>query len=542
MRPIAQENNIEFLREYANLLKGSLDQAHIEIKQLKNALYKSESSTAQSMLSQDFEDQLHRLQRKFFGFGREKLPEKESPRRPIGHEDQLLLMHGNRSQPEESAASVGDASPAANSPRANESVTHGATDQDLLAENQLWGVDMKAGVNAWKKINGLTRDTVEITVTERIYKKVTHRQEMYRLKDEYNTTGKEVIYTAPGPVKVKPGMTYSVDFALAAVTDKYEMHIPLERQRRKMEAAGQDVDVKTLYSLCEAVAEHCNAVIPEIRKEVKDDYVAVHLDETPWRILREETLGQMWVMSNRIGTVYQFEPTRSGKVAEEMLAGYEGAIVTDAYGGYSRLTKNPSIRLQHCWSHARREFFERYDDFPEDCARVIHLIDEILGLEYEIRTMEDFARIRLGKSKAAVDQLRELLFEMKPKYLPGQGISKAIGYTLRHWSGLTHFLKDATVPLTNNEAERALRHIVLGRKNFLGSQTINGADTAASIYTVIETAKKNDLQPTEYLKYLITERWHKRVPLTPKQYGHTKFGPARAIFPPRSEWQIKMPS
>jgi hypothetical protein len=127
-----------------------------------------------------------------------------------------------------------------------------------------------------------------------------------------------------------------------------------------------------------------------------------------------------------------------------MLAGYEGAIVTDAYGGYSRLTKNPSIRLQHCWSHARREFFERYDDFPEDCARVIHLIDEILGLEYEIRTMEDFARIRLGKSKAAVDQLRELLFEMKPKYLPGQGISKAIGYTLRHWSGLTHVLKDAT--------------------------------------------------------------------------------------------------
>ena len=71
---------------------------------------------------------------------------------------------------------------------------------------------------------------------------------------------------------------------------------------------------------------------------------------------------------------------------------------------------------------------------------------------------------------------------------------------------------------------------------------INGADTAASIYTVIETAKKNSLQPTEYLKYLITERWNNRVPLTPKAYGHTKFGPARAIFPARSEWQIVLPS
>jgi len=541
MRPIAQETNLDFLREYASLLKSSLDHAHDVIRKLKHERQEAELESAQSMLSQDFEDQLHRLQRKFFGFGRERLPDEETPQRPIGHANQVLLLHGNRSQHEE----IQESKSQSDSPRnsgPSETLTHGASKQDLLAENLLWGVNMKAGVNAWKKINGLTRDTVEITVTERIYKKVVHRQEMYRLKDEYNTTGKEVIYTAPGPVKVKPGMTYSVDFALAVVTDKYEMHIPLERQRRKMEAAGLEVDVKTLYSLCEAVAEHCNLVIPEIRREVKGDFTGVHLDETPWRILREQQLGQMWVMSNRIGTAYQFEPTRSGKVAEEMLKDYDGAIVTDAYGGYSRLAKKPTIRVQNCWSHARREFFERYDDFPEDCTRVIRLIDEILGLEYEIKTIQDLPRVRLLKSKPLVDQLRELLFELKPKYLPSQGISKAIDYTLRHWTGLTHFLKDATVPLTNNEAERALRHIVLGRKNFLGSQTINGADTAASIYTVIETAKKNSLQPTEYLKYLITERWHNRVPLTPKAYGHTKFGPAPAIFPARSEWQIALPS
>jgi transposase len=401
------------------------------------------------------------------------------------------------------------------------------------------GLPKTAGAEAWKKIQGLTEDTVEITVTERIYKRVVHSQAKYRLKDEYNTSDKEVIITAPGPVKVKPGMTYSVDFALAVVSDKYEYHIPLERQRRKMEAAGLEVDVKTLYSLCEAVAEHCHAVLPQIRHDIKNDYAAVCVDETPWRILSDKTLGQMWVMANRMGSYYQFEPTRSGAIAEEMLLGYDGAIITDAFGGYNRLSKKPTIRVQNCWAHARREFFERFDDFPDDCRRVIELIDQLFAIEREAKDVADIRRLRKEKSKPVVDELRNYLYEAKPRFLPGQGISKAINYCLNHWKGLTHFLTDSTVNISNNEAERALRHVVVGRKNFLGSQTINGADTATALYTVIETAKKCSLHPYEYLKYLITERWHKREPMTPKQYADKKFGPSPTIkWPARTEWQI----
>lgn len=541
MRPLSQEKNADVLREYAILATQTAERLARELASLKSAQVDARQ-VAQDYLSRELQDQLTRLQKKFFGFGRETSP--TSPRRSIGHGDQEVLSLSTPPQSEKTSEKV-DCPPAedASLQKATESdsVVHDISTPDLIAESMLRRLpNYTPGANAWTKIPGLSEETVEITVTERTYKRVIHKQSKYRLKDEYNESDKEVIITAPGPVKVKSGMTYSVDFALAVVTDKYEMHLPLERQRRKMEAAGLSVDVKTLYTLCEAVEEHCQAVLPGIRHEIKNDYAAVHLDETPWRILSDKTNGQMWVMSNRLGNYYQFEPTRSGAIAEEMLRGYDGAIVTDAFGGYNRLSKRPTIRVQHCWAHARREFFERWEDYPTECERAIELIDRLFSIEHEARSIEDIRRLRVERSRPVVDELRNFLYEAKPRFLPGDGISKAINYCLNHWKGLTHFLADSTVNLSNNDAERALRHVVVGRKNFLGSQTINGADTAATLYTVIETAKKNSTQPAEYLKYLITERWHKRVPMTPKQYADKKLGVNTKIkWPARSEWRIE---
>jgi transposase len=542
MRELEQETNIEVLREFSGILLKTVDRLQSAVTQLtrENRAHEGkedEPAPSQDWLNTELKDQLTRLQKKFFGFGRETLPDK--PGRPIGHDDQDVLALTSRPQEKMTPA------PTAGTPKASalgseiESKAHDFLTPDLVAESLTRGLPMSAGADAWKKIANLTEDTVEITITERTYRKVIHRQAKYRLKDEYNTSDKEVIITAPGPVKVKPGMTYSVDFALAVASDKYEYHLPLERQRRKMEAAGLAIDVKTLYSMCEAVAEHCHAILPAIRHEIKTDYAAVHLDETPWRILSDKTNGQMWVMSNRLGSYYQFEPTRSGAIAEEMLKGYDGAIVTDAFGGYNRLSKKPTIRVQNCVAHARREFFERFDDFPTECRRAIELIDQLFEIEREAKSIEDIRELRKTRSRPVVDELRTFLFETKPRFMPSEGISKAINYCLNHWKALTHFLTDSTVNLSNNDAERALRHVVVGRKNFLGSQTINGADTAAALYTVMETAKKNSTDPTEYLRYLITERWHKREPMTPKQYADKKLGASTKIkWPSRDQWRI----
>jgi transposase len=543
MRELEQETNIEVLREFSGILLktvGRLESAVTQLTRENRQLSGKDVPEAplQDWLNTELRDQLTRLQKKFFGLGRETLPGK--PARAIGHPAQEVLALTSRPQERvEPAPQAGTAKASALSSE-TESNAHDFLTPDLVAESLTRGLPMSVGAEAWKKIPNLTEDTVEITITERTYRKVIHRQAKYRLKDEYNDSDKEVIITAPGPVKVKSGMTYSVDFACAVASDKYEYHLPLERQRRKMEAAGLTIDVKTLYSMCEAIAEHCYAVLPGIKNEIKTDYAAVHLDETPWRILSEKTNGQMWVMSNRLGSYYQFEPTRSGAIAEEMLRGYDGAIVTDAFGGYNRLAKKPTIRVQNCLAHARREFFERYDDFPTECHRVIELIDQLFEIEREAKSIEDIRELRKARSKPIVDEIRTYLFETKPRFLPGDGISKAIAYCLNHWKALTHFLTDSTVNLSNNDAERALRHVVVGRKNFLGSQTINGADTAAALYTVMETAKKNSTDPIEYLRYLITERWYKREPMTPKQYADKKLGVSTKMkWPARSEWRIE---
>jgi transposase len=405
-------------------------------------------------------------------------------------------------------------------------------------ESKLRGLN--EGQENWDKMKNFFQDTVEITITERIYTKVVHRQAKYRLKDEVNTTGKEVIITAPGPVKIKPGCTYSVDFALAVVSDKYEFHMPLERQRRKMESAGLEIDVKTLYSLCKNVAEHCETILPQIQKDLFNDFCALHLDESPWPIIGGDRTSYMWAVSNRLGSYYRFEPTRSGKVALEILEGYKGAVLTDGFAGYNRIKGHSDYRVGHCWAHARREFYDRWDDYPKETEQIIRLIDQLFSIETKAKTFEELRTLRKVESQKVADEIYSLLLNTKARFLPSEGITSAINYCLKFWKELTLFLKDLSLDLSNNDAERALRHIVMGRKNFGGSKTIDGADVAATLYTVIETAKKVGLQPKHYLKYLITERWHRRVPLSPLGLSHETLGVNKRItFPSKSDWEIK---
>jgi transposase len=393
--------------------------------------------------------------------------------------------------------------------------------------------------SVWEKVEGLTQDSTEITVIERKYLQLRHKRQKYRLKKEYNTTGKEVIITAPGPVKLKAGSQYSMDLAIAAVSDKYEYHLPLERQRRKMEGAGLDIDVKTLFSLCRDVAEHCEkSVINQIRDDILQDFCATHLDESPWPILGG-TNGHMWAMSNRKGSYFRFEPTRSGKVACEMLKGYTGAAITDGFSGYKRVKGLAGVRLAHCWAHARREFFERAPDFPKEAAEILSMIDELFALERRSNGFAELAKIRREESRSVVQKIHKWLLGTRPRFLPKDGIVKAIDYCLKYWPGLTLFLKDLSVPLSNNDAERALRHVVLGRKNFAGSKSIDGADIAAVLYTVIESAKRVGLNPSAYLKYLITERWYGGRPLSPYRYALANLGEnEKNVTPKKADWRI----
>lgn len=523
MRPLDQETDVNIVRSYAKAVECRLLEAERRIRSLQTLL--GEQNQAQFKVA----DQLSRLEKKFFGFGRETRVD-----RPIGRKNEQLRVHAEHF-PEE----IAEAIKSEKSLDAPDVLTYDLGEEALAEESAVREIETSDSLVAWDEMKNFYQESTEITVIERTYKKVIHRQKKYRLKDEYNKTGKEVIITAPGPAKLRAGSKYSIDFALAVVSDKYEFHLPLERQRRKMEASGLQIDVKTLYGLCEAVAEHGETLIDDIREDMMADFTALHIDESPWRILGEKETGQMWVLANRIGSIYRFEPTRSGKVAEEFLKNYEGAVVTDGFAGYNAIRRAEKIRVQHCWAHARREFFERCDDYPDECEKALDLIDLIFAMEASAKTFEELKVLRQGDIKFVVEQFYAWLLETRPRFLPSEGVAKAIEYCLKFWPELTLFLRDLSVPVDNNEAERALRHSVMGKKNFAGSKTINGADVAAVLYTLIESAKKAAMQPREYLKYVITERWHGRKPLTPYRLCKETRGISKKLkFPERHEWAI----
>lgn len=538
MAPIEQESNIHVLREYALLatretkrLQNLVDQLNQLLRGANQTWLKDDASKA------NLSDQLSRLQKKFYGFGRESL----TGERLIGHSDQQLKLHGERPHgAKTSSASEKRDEKVVDQSAAPAVIEYAMSDTELKQESDLREpqTTRSVGAKAWSEMKNFTEDSVEITVTEVTYRKVTHRRKKYRLKDGYNTSGKEVIVTAKGPVKLKPGSKYSVDFALAVVSDKYEYHLPLERQRRKMEASGLDIDAKTLYSLCQSTSEHMEGVARRIKEEILNDFCAVHIDESPWLIISEKHKGQMWAVSNRVGSYYQFEPTRAGAVAEELLRGFTGSVITDALAAYKRLKSIDGVRKGLCWAHVRREFYERINDFPK-AVEMVKLIDDLFKIEARAKSFDELRELRRSESEKKIKEMQSWLIEQSPNYLPGDGLKKAINYAANHWTDLTTFLKDLSLPLSNNDAERALRHVVLGRKNFAGSKTINGADVAAILYTIIESAKKAGLQPKIYMKYVIEERWHNREPKTPSQLALEKFGTnERVKFPAKNNWRI----
>jgi transposase len=502
-REIEQEQHLEVLRRFTLLAFSTIDKLQADNDRLRQK-WEEEARQLQGHL--DLEIQLTALRKILFGKSSEKRT-KNAER----DADQLLL-HAQSLAP---------------SPRAEEAKD--LATEEIIHELNVENLQTLAGAKAlgptaladWEAIAGFYETHQEITVIERKYTKVLHKRQKYRHKDDAS-----LLLTAPGPEKILPGCTYSLDFALAVVTDKYAWHLPLERQRKRMHEQGLEVSVKTLYGLCLFTATHLEKVKEGIRKDIFSASLAVGIDETTWPILDPKADdGYLWSLSNQAGSFYQFEPTRSGQIAEEMLQGYQGPVVNDGFSGYNRLKKIPGILVGNCWSHARRKFFEIQDYYPKETKEILDLIDLLFTKEREAKSWEQLGEIRTQESKKITDDIHAWLVKTKTLHPRESALQKAIDYTLHHWQGLTAFLQDPRLPLSNNDTERALRHGVMGRKNHYGSKTINGADTAATLYTIIESCKKVQISPQDYMRYVIKQNNRKQEALTPLAYARQIRGP-----------------
>ena len=352
-------------------------------------------------------------------------------------------------------------------------------------------------------------ESEEISVVEASYKVVKHRRQKYRCQCNGN------VVTAPGPDKLIPGGRYSVELALHVAEAKYLDHQPLERQVRMMGRRGLDTDSQTLWDQIDALARHLEPTYEALCRKVLEAEVVL-ADETRWQLMGSKGSTSRWwawcVASQDMAT-YRILGHRSTAAAQKMLGGYRGVIMTDGYEVYQVLQRaGPGVTLAHCWAHVRRKFIEAEDGYPELSRFAVKLIGKLFEVERRVPKLEPGAseeereqrlelrrKLREEESQPVVDELWQLALDNRSRVLPRSKMGKAISYMTKLWTGLTLFLKDPRVPLTNNGAERALRGVVVGRKNHYGSRSKRGTEVAALFYTLFETAKLSGVDPGAYV-------------------------------------------
>ncbi len=297
---------------------------------------------------------------------------------------------------------------------------------------------------------------------------------------------------------------------------KYGLHLPLNRQSVTYAREGIELDVSTLADWVGAAAATLMPLIVLIRAYV---FAAerIHADETTVPVLAKgkTRTGRLWtyVRDDRPfggpdppAAIFFYSRDRAGEHPEQHLAGYAGLMQADAYAGFNRLyeaaRKGGPIVEAMCWAHARRKFFDlaRINKAPI-AIEAVERIDALFAIEREIngKAPQERRRVRNEHSRPLVIALEAWLREQRRKLSASNQVAKAIAYSLNRWSGLIRFLDDGRLCMSNNAAERALRGIAVGRHNWTFAGSDEGGRRAAAIYTLIETAKLNDIDPQAWL-------------------------------------------
>lgn len=237
----------------------------------------------------------------------------------------------------------------------------------------------------------------------------------------------------------------------------------------------------------------------------------LHADETYYTVLESETIKTYyWVfLSDKHDpykiTLYHHDPSRSGKVALNFLGDYPGYLHCDMWQAYEQL---PKATLVGCWAHVRRKFHEAVPQtaFGKSLAQKgVNYCNRMFYLEqtWENLSKQERYQLRQEKLKPLMQEFFNWCEKNKTTVLPGSKLGKAINYTLKHQETFEHILLDGNLELSNNKAERAVKSLVMGRKNWLFSQSFRGATASGIILSLIETAKRNKLDPEKYLNYLL---------------------------------------
>jgi transposase len=326
---------------------------------------------------------------------------------------------------------------------------------------------------------------------------------------------------APLPPQIIPQSIVTPGLLAFVLTAKFVDALPFYRQEAQFARIGADLSRGSMCNWAIKAAEVVKPLMDAMHAEIRSGPI-VNMDETPVQVLGENgrpntSKSYMWVcrggIPDRPVVLFRYEPTRSGSVPRKLLSGFRGYLQTDGYLGYEALGEQEGILHVGCLAHVRRKFVE-----VDKAARsgknakggtahaVLDLIGKLYAIEKKARadalSPERIKTLRDEESRPILSKIKDLLDQRVQTTPPKSLLGKAIAYALNQWERICRYLEDGRLSPDNNLAENAIRPFAVGRKNWLFSGSPRGADASAAIYSLVETAKANGLEPYAYLRFL----------------------------------------
>ncbi len=310
------------------------------------------------------------------------------------------------------------------------------------------------------------------------------------------------------------------------IVNKYQDALPLYRQSLRFKRHGIDIPDTTMCDWVSQTATLLKPLVELMRIELLN-VSKIHTDDTPVPVLAKGKTkqGRLWVyvadgVSCNPCTIYDYTPNRSQTAPQKFLGSFKGYLQADAYVGYDKLYTNGDIIEVGCMAHVRRKFFEIAESANGDSLALdaLNKIAVIYAIEAKCRNLHyqqryHYRRIYL---RDVYRKFRRWLIKEKKTIIPNTPIEKAFNYALNHWRALQNVFADGRLEIDNNIAERAIRPVVIGRKNYLFAGSDQGAENAAIVYSIIESAKQNGLNTYQYLSDILA-----KLPNTNKEYLFT---------------------
>ncbi|MDB5772801.1 MAG: transposase family protein [Burkholderia sp.] len=303
------------------------------------------------------------------------------------------------------------------------------------------------------------------------------------------------------------------------VVAKFCDHLPLYRQSQMYAREGVELERSTLADWVGGTSRLLRPLVDALQRHVMAG-AKLHADDTPIPVLSpgrgKTATARLWVYVRDDRPAGQpvppavwfaYSPNRKGEHPQRHLAGFTGTLQADGYAGYDQLYLTKPIREAACWAHVRRKFYDLEQAHASPvAAEALRRIGQLYAIESEIRTKPPDVRLAIRQTQARplLDDFHAWLLRSLAPLSAKSVAAGAINYALNRWEALLTYAGDGMVEIDNNAAERALRAVALGRKNYLFAGSDSGGERAAAIYSLTESAKLNGLNPEAYLRHVLT--------------------------------------